>query len=80
MKRFLVPIERPNECKRPARTCRVMKVKITKLENVVIMHACKFRWAKIPQEYYSIGLAHPKLLLPYTQWATMRDDGKKLPN
>jgi hypothetical protein len=25
---------------------RVMKVKITKLENIVLMHACNFRWAK----------------------------------
>jgi hypothetical protein len=30
------------------------------------------------QEYYNIGLAHPKLLLPYTEWATMRDEGKKI--
>jgi hypothetical protein len=30
------------------------------------------------QEYYNIGLAHPMLLLPYTEWATMRDEGKKI--
>ena len=48
MKRFLVPTERPNECK-PVRDLpkhRVMTVKITKLENIVLMHACNFRWAK----------------------------------
>jgi hypothetical protein len=32
------------------------------------------------QEYYNIGLAHPKLLLPYIEWATMQDEGQKLPN
>jgi hypothetical protein len=30
------------------------------------------------QEYYNIGLAHRKLLLPYTEWVTMRDESKKV--
>jgi hypothetical protein len=55
---------------------RVMKVKITKLENIVLMLPVILGGPRI----LHIGLAHPKLLLPYTEWATMCDEGKKLPN
>jgi hypothetical protein len=63
MKRFLVPTEQSNECKIPAKTPSDEGKNYQVGEHRA--NACLY--FEVDQEYYNIGLAHPKLLLPYTE-------------